>query len=146
MDGGGVSLNLGNPIASGTADIYLYDNKVVKVFNDYLPEMESIFEANKQKQAYSCGLPVPEIFNVTKVNGKQATIMEYVEGRTLGNLLLEDMEQAEYYFSISVDVQQKIHSIIPDTIEPMFDKLSRQIVAAPILETSQKSHLLKKLK
>ena len=68
-------MNLGNPIARGnTAKIYLLDNKIIKVFNDFLPNTESINEANKQKYAYSCGLPVPKIFDVTKINGKQAIV------------------------------------------------------------------------
>ena len=46
---------LGNPIAKGnTAEIYLTDDKVVKLFKDYLPDTESMNEA-KQKYAYSCG-------------------------------------------------------------------------------------------
>ncbi|SFC54074.1 Phosphotransferase enzyme family protein [Bacillus sp. OV322] len=140
-------MNLGNPIASGnTAEIYLTDNKIVKIFNDFLPDTEAIKEANKQKYAYSCGLPVPEIFEVTKVNGKQAIIMEYTKGETLGDLLFKDKEQAEYYLDISVDTQIEIHSIIPDAIELMNDKLHRQIEEAPILNERQKSYLLKELK
>lgn len=139
-------MNLGNPIAIGnTATIYLSDNKIVKVFNDYLPDTESINEANKQKYAYSCGLPVPEILDVTKINGKQAIIMEYFKGETLGDLLFKDKEQAEYYLNISVNMQLEIHKIIPDAIEPMYDKLYRQIELVNILDKRQKSYLLKKL-
>ncbi|MFJ8067219.1 phosphotransferase [Psychrobacillus sp. NPDC096426] len=137
---------LGNPIARGnTAKIYLSDNKIVKVYNDYLPDTESINEANKQKYAYSCGLPVPKILEVTKINGDQAIIMEYVNGETLGDLMLRDKEQAEYYMSISVDMQLRIHSIIPDAIEPMYDKLHRQIESVNTLDKRQKSYLLEKL-
>jgi aminoglycoside phosphotransferase (APT) family kinase protein len=139
-------MNLGNPIARGnTAKIYLSDNKIVKVFNDFLPDTESINEANKQKYAYSCGLPVPEILDVTKINGEQAIIMEYVKGETLGDLMFKDKEQAEYYLKISVDMQLEIHSIIPDAIEPMYDKLYRQIETVNKLDKRQKSYLLKKL-
>ncbi|MEH7237731.1 aminoglycoside phosphotransferase family protein [Bacillus sp. JJ1562] len=137
---------LGNPIASGnTAKIYLSDNKIVKVFNEYLPDTESIKEANKQKHAYSCGLPVPKIFDVTQINGKQAIIMEYVKGETLGDLFIKDNEQAEYYLNISVDMQLDIHSVIPDAIEPMYDKLYRQIESVNKLDKRQKNYLLKKL-
>ncbi len=32
-------LNLGNPIAKGNAaEIYLYDNKIMKLFRDYTPK------------------------------------------------------------------------------------------------------------
>lgn len=141
-------MDLGDPIAKGnTAKIYLSDSKIVKVFNDFLPPGEAINEANKQKYAYSCGLPVPGILDVTKINGKQAIVMEYVKGETLGDLFLKDKEQAEYYLNISVDMQLKIHSIRPDreAIEPMFNKLSHQIENAEKLTGKQKSVLLKKL-
>lgn len=137
---------LGNPIARGnTAKIHLSDNKIVKVFNDFLPDTESINEANKQKYAYSCGLPVPKVLEVTKINGKQAIIMEYVKGETLADLMLKDNEQAEYYMNISVDMQLEIHSIIPDAIELMYDKLYRQIESVTKLDKRQKSYLLNRL-
>lgn len=138
---------LGNPIASGnTAEIYLSENKIVKIFNDFLPDTESINEANKQKYAYSCGLPVPKVLEVTKINGKQAIIMEYVKGETLADLMLKDKEQAECYMNISVDMQLEIHSIIPDAIEPMYEKLYRQIETVNKLDKRRKSYLLNKLK
>lgn len=41
---------LGNPIAKGnTAEIYLTDDKVVKLLKDYLPDTESMNEAKKTK-------------------------------------------------------------------------------------------------
>lgn len=139
-------MNLGKPIAKGnTAKIYLSDNKIIKVFNDFLPDTESIKEANKQKYAYSRGLPVPKVLDVTNINGKQAMIMEYVKGETFGDLYFEDKEQAEYYLSISVDMQLEIHSIIPNAVEPMHDKLYRQIKTVSHLDKRQKSYLLKKL-
>lgn len=75
------------------------NNRIYKIFNGYLPETESFIEAEKQKYAYSCGLPVPKIFSVTKIDGKQAIIMEFIKGRTLGDLLLKNMKQAEYYLN-----------------------------------------------
>jgi tRNA A-37 threonylcarbamoyl transferase component Bud32 len=139
-------MNLGNPIASGnTAKIYLLENKIVKVFNDFLPDTEAENEANKQRYAYSCGLPVPEILGVTKINGNQAIMMEYVKGETLGDLLYKNKEEAEHYLTISVNMQLDIHSIIPDGIEGMYDKLYRQIETVNILDDRQKSNLLKKL-
>ncbi|MGB2992958.1 MAG: aminoglycoside phosphotransferase family protein [Paenisporosarcina sp.] len=139
-------MDLGTPIAIGnTAKIYLHKNTIVKVFNDYLPSTESSYEANKQKYAYSCGLSVPKILDVTKIDGKQAIIMEYIKGKTIGEKLSENMERAEYYLNISVEIQQKIHMIVADDLEPMSEKLSRQIKSAHNLDEKQKSALLKRL-
>jgi aminoglycoside phosphotransferase (APT) family kinase protein len=139
-------MKLGNPIASGnTAVIYHHENNVVKVFNDHLPEGEAEYEANKQKFAYLCGLPVPEIVGVTQIEGKQAIIMEYVKGKTVGEIAAADMEKASYYLSLSVDIQLQIHSKTADSIEPMREKLTRQIESTGKLSPKQKKALLKKL-
>jgi len=139
-------MNLGAPIAQGaTAKVYLFNNNIIKVFNDYLPETESIYEANKQKFAYSCGLPVPKVLEVTKLDGKQVIIMEHIKGKTLGDILFEDRKRAEYYISISVDIQQKIHRVATDSIEPMSEKLIRNIESADILDEKHKDALKNKL-
>jgi tRNA A-37 threonylcarbamoyl transferase component Bud32 len=58
---------------------YLYEHKIYKVFNDSLPAEESRKKAKKQQYAHSCGLPVPEIFDVTKIDGKQVIIMQHIK-------------------------------------------------------------------
>ncbi|MFS1515442.1 phosphotransferase [Bacillus sp. SCS-151] len=136
-------MDLGAPLALGnTAKIYLYHDRIVKIFNDYLPPTEALYEANKQKYAYSCGLPVPKVYDVTKINGKQAIIMEYIYGRTMGDLLLQNSDQVEYYMNISIDIQQQIHMVKADPIETMSEKLTRQIDEAPNLSNTYKSTLI----
>ncbi|MFD2616070.1 phosphotransferase family protein [Terrilactibacillus laevilacticus] len=137
---------LGDPIAVGnTAKIYLYENKIIKVFNDYLPGTASTYEANKQKYAYSCGLSVPRILDVTKIDGKQAIIMEHIEGKTLGDIVSENKQQAEYYMDISIDIQRRIHMTNADSLETMSDKLHRQIKSAHGLDKRHKAILIQKL-
>lgn len=137
---------LGEPIAKGnTADIYLQNDKIIKLFNDFLPDMESAYEAYKQNYAYSCGLAVPLIYDVTKINGKQAIIMEYIAGRTVGDIIYEDMSKASQYMNLSVDVQIGIHKVKADKLELMTDKLNRQIKSATLLSDRQKESLTDKL-
>ncbi|PEW76817.1 aminoglycoside phosphotransferase [Bacillus cereus] len=141
-------MNLGNPIAKGnTAEIYLYDSKVVKLFKEYLPDTESINEAKKQKYAYSCGLPVPNVFEVTKIQNRQAIIMEYIKGNSIGDLLLNNLNEAEHYINICVNEQKKIHSIRMNTdeIESMRERLERQIKSVFKLDEKQKGNILNKL-
>ncbi|AXY09774.1 MULTISPECIES: aminoglycoside phosphotransferase family protein [Bacillus] len=141
-------MNLGNPIAKGnTAEIYLYDSKVVKLFEEYLPNTESINEAKKQKYAYSCGLPVPNVFEVTKIQNRQAIIMEYVKGNSIGDLLLNNLNEAEHYINICVNEQKKIHAIRvnTDVMEAMGERLERQIKSVHKLDEKQKESILNKL-
>ena len=138
--------DLGEPFAVGnTAKVYLFEHKIIKVFNDNLPETESINEAYKQEYAYSCGIHVPKILDVTNISGKQALFMEYIPGKTIGELISHNPEQEEHYLSISVDIQQRIHQNEGSHIEHMSAKLNRQIKIAPKLENNLKALLIDKL-
>lgn len=96
-------MTLGNPIATGnTANLYLLNNNIVKIFKEYLPPTEAVNEAKKQEYAYSCGLSVPKVLEVTKIDGTQAIIMEYIRGETLGELMLKNKESVEHYLNILV--------------------------------------------
>lgn len=139
-------MELGYPIAAGnTAEVYIVQDKIVKVFREDLPEGTSSYEAEKQRYALSKGLPVPKIIEVTKIDGRQAIMMEKISGRTLGELLLENRNLAQHYMEMSIDIQQSIHRISADSFEPMTEKLTRQIGAAERLSQSQKTALFLKL-
>ncbi|XXM72512.1 phosphotransferase family protein [Lysinibacillus sphaericus] len=139
-------MNLGIPIASGnTAKIFLHEDKIIKVYNERLPCGEAVYEADKQKLAYSAGLLVPKIIDVKKIDGKQAVIMEYVKGKTLGELILDFSGDAGYYMDLSVDIQLTIHSMKLDTLEPMKKKLANQINGAGELSQRLKGVLIQRL-
>lgn len=146
---GGKIVDLGSAIATGnTADVFLYNNKVIKLFKEYLPPTEATYEAKKQKFAYSCGLNVPRVFEVTKINGRQAIVMEYINGETLGQQIQNKMGSVEHYIDIFVNVQKEIHTVKihqDDEVESMAEKLNRQINSAPTLGEEQKIKLLSRL-
>ncbi|MFE7062836.1 phosphotransferase family protein [Sutcliffiella sp. NPDC057660] len=134
------------PIATGnTAAIYLQENKAIKIFRDHLPASAPMYEANKQRLAYDLGLRVPKVLEVTRIEGKHALVMEYVKGKTLGQLVMEDRKRTEYFMGLSVDIQREIHSKKIDSLETMKEKLTRQIQSVGCLDEEVKAALLKKL-
>lgn len=139
-------MNLGSPIASGnTAHVFLCDGKVIKVFRNHLPNTVAEYEAAKQKTAYSLGLPVPRIIDITSINGKQAIVMEYAKGTTLGDLMQQNASQVKNYMNLSVDIQIEMHSKQVTCLESMGDKLTRQLKNAKPLELPYRSKLIKLL-
>jgi len=140
-------MNLGEPIAKGnTAAIYLCRGKAVKVFDGGATDEAAAREADKQRYAYALGLPVPRVHGVTRINGNPAIVMEHAAGRSLGELILEDASKAERYMALSVDVQLKIHALEAPGLEPVGDRLRRQIASAPLLSDGQRNALLQKLR
>lgn len=101
----------------------------------------------KKKYAYSCGLPVPNVFEVTKIQNRQAIIMEYVKGENIGELLLNNLNKAKHYINICVNEQKKIHAIRVniDEMEPMRERLERQIKSVHKLDENKKKNILQKL-
>lgn len=147
---------LNNLIAKGnTASVYLSDHKVIKVFNDGLPETQAFYEADRQRFAYDCGLPVPRVYDVITIDGKQALIMENIQGSTLGDMLNKDKEHAKRYLQISVDVQMKIHAVTEKQAGNrireekaqygMADKLASQIRSARFPDSRYMEVLIREL-
>lgn len=116
-------MNLGAAIARGnTADIYLWEGKAVKVFHE--------------------GLRVPRVFEVGCVGGRQAIVMEYVEGVPLGALM---QQGAEGCLALSVALQREMHAKDAAGLEPMKDKLRRQLQGAAALDAACRAGLLERL-
>ncbi|MDR2599534.1 MAG: aminoglycoside phosphotransferase family protein [Oscillospiraceae bacterium] len=139
-------IELKTPIAEGnTADIYLHNGKIIKLFKSFLPDLEAENEASKQIFAYSKSLSVPRVYEVSIINGKQAIIMEYVKGKTIGSIILNDRTKAEQYMNLSVDIQLKIHALKADNFVLMTDKLKSQLHNAVGISEKQKAALIDKL-
>lgn len=139
-------MELGKPIAVGnTAKVYLVDGKVVKIFNDYFPDGEAEYEANKQRYAYSCGLKVPMIYDVTRIDGRQAILMEYVCGETLGEKINKNRSKTEQYMNLSVDIQLSIHKCKAEKLESMDKRLYNGLIRAKQLDERQKNILLERM-
>lgn len=44
---------------------------------------------------------------MTKIQNRQAIIMEYVKGENIGDLLLNNLNEAEHYIGLCVNEQKK---------------------------------------
>ncbi|MFK3937784.1 phosphotransferase family protein [Alkalihalobacillus sp. NPDC078783] len=137
-------MNLGEPIASGnTATMYKVNGQMIKVFNPGLDKRYVEYEANKQRIVHKTGLFVPEVIDLIEVEGRHSIIMEFIEGKTVGDLFEENGEQVRRFIEQSVDVQMAIHQVsISNSLENMTEKLTRQVYEASLLSTNQKEECL----
>lgn len=140
---------LGNPVATGnTAHIYRLNEGVVKLFHSYLPADVAKYEGDKQRIAHAKGIAVPEVWEITEIEGQAALIMSYAEGKPIGEHMLEhaaSLAHVEQYFEIFVDQQIALHRLEGEPLEPMEQKLAAQLRRAARLEDKTKEVLLNKL-
>jgi len=118
-------------IASGAqADIYKDGNKAVKLLKYNINKEDIEYEINLQKIAFDYGLPVPKIFGIINIDDKLGIEMEYLEGKTIGNIIFEDMSKNE------------IHEIIPQNITPMKNRLKYHIKNVELLSLNERESIL----
>ncbi|GHU71373.1 aminoglycoside phosphotransferase [Spirochaetia bacterium] len=136
----------GQLIAGGAqADVFLDDGKALKVFKYPISETDVQYEADLQRKAFEYGLPVPKIYGITKVNGKRAIVMEYLNGASLGEKILQNKETLLDYLAKSVDIQINIHSYTADNFPAMKERSVIRISSTDHLDKTQKDALLKKI-
>ena len=84
--------------------IYLDGNTKIKVFNDTFSKADVLNEALNQARVEQTGLPIPKIIEVMKYDGKWAIRSEYIEGKTLTQIMQEDKKNTDKYLEQFVDL------------------------------------------
>lgn len=139
-------MNLENEIAKrGTKTVYKSGDTVIKVFNESFPKSDILNEALNQSRVEETGLNIPKILEVSKVDGKWAITMDYIEGKTLAELMKENPKDIEKYLDQFVDIQLEIHSKKSPLLNKQKDKFARKIQALDVIDASTKYELFTRL-
>ncbi len=110
-----------------TKTIYRDGDKCIKVFNEGYSKADVLNEALNQARIEETGLNIPKVLEVTTIDGKWAIVSDFIEGRTLGEIMAEDTDKAEEYLNLLVDIQLGIHSKTCPLLNKLKDKMSRKI-------------------
>lgn len=110
-----------------TKTIYRDGDKCIKVFNEDYSKADVLNEALNQARIEETGLNIPKIHEVTTIDGKWAIVSDYIEGKTLAELMTENEDKTEEYINLLVDIQLEIHSKTCPLLNKLKDKMSRKI-------------------
>ena len=110
-----------------TKTIYRDGDKCIKIFNEDYSKADVLNEALNQARIEETGLNIPKIHEVTTIDGKWAIVSDYIEGKTLAELMAEDGDKTEEYINLLVDIQLEIHSKTCPLLNKLKDKMSRKI-------------------
>lgn len=108
--------------------IYKDGEKVLKVFDKNFPKTDVLNEALNQARVEETGLPIPRVLGVTVSEDENWTIIQdYIEGKTMAELMAENPADMEKYMEEFVDLQLEIHSKTAPLLNKLKDKLDRRI-------------------
>ena len=131
-------MNLDRVIAVRNAKtIYRDGDQCVKVFNENYSKADILNEALNQARIEGIGLHVPRILGVTMIEGKWAILSEFIQGKTLSQMMKEDPDSKSKYLNMFVDLQMEVQSKTCPMLNRLKDKMSRKISQADLDATTR---------
>ena len=107
--------------------VYRDGDRVIKVMNEDYSASDVLYEAFNLSVVQETGFPVQALHEVLKIDGKWALVLDYVEGKTLAELIKENPGNAEAYFGRMVDIQLNMHSYRAHRLWHHTDKMQEKI-------------------
>lgn len=109
--------------------IYRDGDKCIKLFDEGYSKADVLNEALNQARIEETGLNIPRVLAVTTVDGKWAIVSEFIQGKTLEQLMKEDTEgeRLDEYLELLVDLQMKVHATTCPMLNKLKDKMNRKI-------------------
>ena len=131
-------MKLDNIIAKrSNKTIYRDGDRCIKVFAENFSKADVLNEALNQARVESTGLNIPAIREVTVVDGEWAITTDFIEGKTLSQLMKENPERKKEYIELLVDIQMNIHSHTCPLLTKLKDKMHRKISSSTIDATTR---------
>ena len=141
-----MKLNNENMISSReTAKVYKVDNMAVKVFKADHPTSEVLNEALNTARVEETGLNIPKIIEISKIDGQWAITTEFIEGKTIAQLMKENPDDVEKYIDMMVDLQLEVNVKRCPLLNRMKEKMIRQIQSVTEINETTKYELLTRL-
>lgn len=109
---------------------YRDGDKLVKVFDDSFTKAEVLNEALNNARVEETGLKIPKLLNVSKIDEGWAITREYIEGKTLRQLMDENPDKMDEYLEKFVELQLEIHSKKCPHLNKIKDKMQAKISAS----------------
>lgn len=118
--------------------IYRDGDCTVKVFDKDFSKADILNEALNQAKIEETGLDIPKLRAVTTTeDGKWAIAMDYIEGKTLAQLMEENPHKYDEYLEMFVDLQIKVHGMVAPSLNSLKDKMDRKISMADLDATTR---------
>lgn len=126
--------------------IYKVGDTAVKVFDKNFPKTDVLNEALNQARVEETGLPIPKVQSVTVTEDNNWCIVsDYVEGRTLEEIMEEDPANVEKYMREFVALQMEVHSKKAPLLNKLKDKWDSKIAASKAINATTRYELRTRL-
>lgn len=132
--------------SSETKCVYRDGDLAIKEFCEGFPKAEVLNEALCTARVEDLpGLHVPKVLSVSVMDGKWSITREFIEGKTLQQLMDENPDKVQEYMEQMVDLQIDIHSKACPLLNKLKEKTIRALQEEEQLDTNTRYDLLTRL-
>ena len=132
--------------SSETKSVYRDGNTAIKEFCEGFPKAEVLNEALCNARVESIeALNIPKVLGVSVVDGKWSIIKEFVEGKTLQQLMDENPDKLEEYMDKMVDLHLLIHAQACPRLNKLKEKTIRALKSEEQLDDNLRYELMTRL-
>lgn len=110
-----------------TKTVYRDGGNVIKVFDESYTAADILNEALNHAIVEETGVNVPKLIEVTKHEGKWCLVLEYIEGKTMAQLMSEKPAEAGALLERFVRLQLDIHAHSAKRLRHLTDKMQGKI-------------------
>ncbi len=107
--------------------VYRDGDACVKVFDENYSKADILNEALNIARVEQTGINIPGVRAVSVIDGKWAIVTDYIEGKTLAELMEENPDKEDEYLNMFVDIQLDMHSHKAPLLTKLWDKMKRKI-------------------
>lgn len=107
--------------------VYRDGDRCIKVFSEDYSKADVLNEALNQARIEETGLNIPKIHEVTMIDGKWAIVLDYIEGKTLQQMMDEDPDKLDEYLDLFVSLQMEVQRKTCPLLTKLKDKMNRKI-------------------
>ena len=120
-----------------TKTVYRDGNRCVKLFVEGFSKALILNEALNHARIEETGVKMPKLLEVTTVDKRWAIVTEYIEGKTLAELMAENPEKKDEYLELLVDLQLEVQSKTCPMLNKLKDKMNSKISQARLDATTR---------
>ncbi len=107
--------------------IYKDGNRCIKVFDEKYSKADILNEALNQARVEELPIDIPKIKEVTMLDKKWAIITEFIEGKTLQQLMESNPDKINEYLDKFIDIQISVQNNTSPLLTKLKDKMKRKI-------------------
>lgn len=142
-----MTYNLNNEIERReTKSVYRDGDSIIKLFIENYSKADILNEALiLARVEEGCDLKIPKLKEVTKIGNRWGLVTEYVEGKSLQDMMDEDPDKMDEYLEMFVDVQLEVLSKSVSLLNQIKDKYTRKLNQTEVIDDNTKYELLQRL-